>query len=111
MSRHEGFGAPPCQAISFGTPALFLECGGTESVLGRAGCVSREEGQNRFADRILELLANEEARAELLQEQSAAVRELSSGKVSQRLYAILERVSTRWEYSGPHAGRERPVFR
>ena len=93
MSRHEGFGAPVCQAVSFGTPSLFLECGGTESVLGAAGLV-RSEGRRQFADRVLELLASEDARLQLLQDQDAVVRQLCGSSVAPLLYSALSRLST-----------------
>lgn len=93
MSRHEGFGAPVCQAVSFGTPALFLECGGTESVLGAAGLV-RSEGQGNVADRVLELLASEEARLRLLRAQAVIIQLLDSASVAERLCSALSRLSS-----------------
>ena len=91
MSRHEGFGAPVCQAVSFGTPALFLECGGTESVFGAAGLV-RSERQGDFADRVVELLASQEARLRLLREQDAIVQSLYGPRVAPLLYSALKRL-------------------
>jgi glycosyltransferase involved in cell wall biosynthesis len=93
MSRHEGFGAPVCEAVSFGAPALFLECGGTESVFGAAGRVRRED-LDHFADRVLELLASEEARLGLLREQDAIVQLLCSSRVAQMLRSALRRLRT-----------------
>jgi len=95
MSRHEGFGAPVCEAISLGTPALFLECGGTESMLGRSGCISRAE-QDHFAGRVGELLSDGTLRQQLLAEQAAHVREFCREKVTQRLRAALKRLCERF---------------
>jgi len=110
MSRHEGFGAPVCQAVSFGTPALFLECGGTESVFGAAGLV-RKEGQGYFADRVLELLASEQARLRLLREQDAIVQQLYSSRVAPRLYSAIKQLSTVRDRGAQQVLTEEPARR
>ena len=67
-SLHEGFGLPACEAVVHDTPALYLECGGQESVLGHQGMVRLLE-RKRFGDEVSQLLSDESKRNRLLSEQ------------------------------------------
>lgn len=68
MSLHEGFGVPVLESIAYGTPALYLECGGQESVLNNVGLVNLSEKDN-FHMRIKEIIENESEYALLLKRQ------------------------------------------
>ena len=68
MSSHEGFGLPACEAVVRGTPALYLECGGTESILGQLGMVRLAE-RREFWRHMATLLLIERERNVLLQKQ------------------------------------------
>lgn len=67
-SLHEGFGLPACEAVMRDTPALYLECGGQESVLGQQGMVRLSE-RKRFGNEAAQLLSDESERNRLLSEQ------------------------------------------
>lgn len=68
VSRHEGFGLPACEAILAGTPSLYLECGGQESVLEGIGAVPLAD-ESSFPERVAALLRNEAARRLLWRDQ------------------------------------------
>jgi glycosyltransferase involved in cell wall biosynthesis len=90
-SLHEGFGLPPCEAVLRGTPALYLSCGGTETVLEGQGEVPRAQ-RWLFADRLANLLRSERLRRELLAAQTARVENCTTPKVLERaipLYSTL----------------------
>lgn len=90
-SLHEGFGLPICEAILAGTPALYLECGGTESILDSVGMTSIEEA-NDFGASILSLLENSSERLTLLQRQFLIAEQYSlknSEKIIYQMYSWL----------------------
>ena len=72
-SLHEGLGMPVCEAILNGTPAIYLECGGQESILNSIGMVELKK-ENVFATKILELIVNPEKKERLLQMQNKELR-------------------------------------
>ena len=72
-SLHEGLGMPVCEAILNGTPAIYLECGGQDSILNSIGMVDLKK-ENVFATKILELIVNSEKRERLLQMQNTELR-------------------------------------
>ena len=67
-SLHEGLGMPVCEAILHGTPAIYMECGGQESVLNSLGMIPLGNS-NKFADKVLELISDENKRNSLLEAQ------------------------------------------
>lgn len=83
-SLHEGFGLPHCEAVLQGTPATYLQCGGTEDVLDGQGLVPHAR-RATFGDEIAALLHNPGRRDDLLERQRAIVeryrREQLSGLV------------------------------
>ncbi len=81
MSLHEGFGLPVCEAIAQGTPALYLECGGTESVLEGHGMVPRSR-TSEFWRRTVEILGSESEREGLLSNQRSIVRRYEVPEIS-----------------------------
>lgn len=87
MSLHEGFGLPACESIMNGTPALYLECGGQESVLKNIGMVSIAD-QNNFYKYVIDLIVNEKCRKKLLQNQFDIVNNYSSPKIDKVIYDI-----------------------
>lgn len=89
LSLHEGFGVPVCQSVAAGTPALYLACGGTESVLNGVGCMWR--GQAEFAELVVEHLENPQLREELLSRQAPLVAQYRSEIVGQRLLEVARR--------------------
>jgi len=71
-SLHEGFGLPVCEAVARGTPALYLACGGTESVLAGEGCLPAPDAAS-FHESVERLLASADAREALLARQREAL--------------------------------------
>lgn len=63
-SHHEGFGLPVCESIAAGTPALYVECGGTEDVLNREGMIARAQ-EHVFPMFLAQLLVSEPSRQAL----------------------------------------------
>lgn len=72
MSTHEGFGVPACESIAFGTPALYLECGGQESILNNHGMVSLSQNKD-FHKHLTNLISNKNDRNILLNDQRKIV--------------------------------------
>jgi glycosyltransferase involved in cell wall biosynthesis len=87
MSLHEGFGLPVCEAVEHGTPALFIECGGTESVIGLDGMVKKDERVNFHCD-ILKLLNSNKLRDDLLKKQSIRVSEFKDPLIADNIKNI-----------------------
>ncbi len=76
MSLHEGLGIPVCESIYNGTPALYLECGGQESVLNSIGMIPLSH-RNSFHKYIYDLIIDKDKRDVLLQSQLKIVKELT----------------------------------
>ena len=70
LSRHEGFGLPACEAVIAGTPSLYLECGGQETVMEGVGVVPLER-RSEFAARVAAFLRDETTRRQLWIDQLA----------------------------------------
>lgn len=54
MSKHEGFGLPVCESLTYGTPAIYTKCGGQESIMNNIGLCK----ENEIPDAILSLITN-----------------------------------------------------
>jgi glycosyltransferase involved in cell wall biosynthesis len=90
MSLHEGFGVPACESIIHGTPALYIECGGQESILDRKGMVPLND-INRFSDYIIKYVMNHTDRKELQIDQFNIVKNYVSPAVDQQIYDTYHR--------------------
>ena len=77
MSLHEGFGLPICEAIVRGTPAVYLECGGTESVLEGVGAIPIKNAKS-FHLSLVALLQSFDDRMSLLLKQQAVLNPILS---------------------------------
>jgi alpha-1,3-rhamnosyl/mannosyltransferase len=64
-SRYEGFGLPVLEAMSLGTPVLAADTTALPEVVGGAGRLLSPDDPEAWADAMLELLADEPARAAL----------------------------------------------
>ncbi len=87
MSLHEGFGLPVCEAIAHGVPAVYLECGGTESVLNGLGMVPLQESE-RFWSFLAKFIESKQARGELLGRQKQAVNSCMLPKVEETIRSV-----------------------
>jgi glycosyltransferase involved in cell wall biosynthesis len=86
-SEHEGFGVPVMEAIAAGTPALYLPCGGTESVLEGVGCV--RSAQDLVAA-VAAHLKDETKRTSLLAKQQEFASKITSSSIADALLNILD---------------------
>lgn len=86
-SRHEGFGIPVLEAITAGTPAIYMRCGGTESVLRGEGCATSLE---MLVQSIRLHIENPAERVELLERQRRITKALTSSEVTESLIVALE---------------------
>jgi glycosyltransferase involved in cell wall biosynthesis len=89
MSLHEGFGLPICEAVVRGTPALYLECGGTESILGGYGMVRLAE-REQFWKYLIQLLESQSAREKLLNIQKSYVLNYTSPVIEKAIQSTYE---------------------
>lgn len=94
MSKHEGFGVPVCESILHGTPAVYLESGGQESVLNNLGMVSLKDEFN-FHKKIIELIEDDNMRSELLEGQLKIVKHYSFPNVLISSVSVFNKVLKR----------------
>jgi len=93
MSLHEGFGVPACESIANGTPALYLECGGQESVLEKIGMVQKNEA-DQFHTKIIEIISNEDMRQQLHEKQIDIVSKFISPEVDNLVFQAYKQIIT-----------------
>lgn len=84
MSKHEGFGLPVCESISFGTPALYTACGGQEIVLNNVGLVDEHKMDSAISD----YLFNSSLREELYKSQCDIIKQYQSPLVDKTIEII-----------------------
>lgn len=82
-SLHEGFGVPACESIANGTPAIYLKCGGQESVLENIGLVSESQ---LFYSKIIDLVTDDVKRNRLYLSQINIVNKLVSPEVNKKVF-------------------------
>lgn len=90
-SLHEGFGVPACESIASGTPALYLESGGQESVLKKIGMVSKKE-ESLFYKYLTDFVLNKHKRQLLYEDQIKIVNKLISPQVDKLIFEIYKRI-------------------
>lgn len=86
-ASHEGFGLPACEAIASGTPAIYVECGGTESILDGHGMVPAKERDSMWRY-IVTLLRDRESYAELLAAQQQCVSKFTYPTVAETIKSV-----------------------
>lgn len=90
-SLHEGFGVPACESIANGTPALYIECGGQESVLRKIGMIPKNE-EDLFYNEIIKIVLNEDKRKQLYKQQIEIVSKLISPEVDKQILEIYKQI-------------------
>ncbi len=90
-SLHEGFGLPVCEAVAAGCPALYLECGGTETVLSGYGMVPLAE-RDHFWRFVVDCLSQVQARQQLLTAQNAQVQKCMRPEVTDIVQSVYSRL-------------------
>lgn len=86
LSKHEGFGLPACESVINGTPAIYLPCGGQESVLYNTGVYQDET----IKDGIVELLNHEEKLSALLSQQKNIVERYTTPSIDEKIKETYE---------------------
>jgi glycosyltransferase involved in cell wall biosynthesis len=84
-SLHEGFGVPACESIANGTPAIYLESGGQESVLNSIGLVKEKD---LFYSHIIDLILESKKLEELLEKQKKIVNKLIQPEINKKVFEI-----------------------
>lgn len=90
MSLHEGFGVPVCESILNGTPAIYLESGGQESILDNIGKISKKDANN-FYKYIEDLILSKRKRDMLLDKQFSIAKKFLSPEVNDIVYRTYQR--------------------
>ena len=90
MSLHEGFGVPACESIVHGTPALYIESGGQESVLNNIGMVPSKDITS-YSDYVIKYVTNIVERDTLLLKQFDIVKNYMSPSIDQQIYETYKR--------------------
>ena len=98
MSLHEGFGVPVCESIANGTPAVYLECGGQESVLNNVGMVCLKE-KDIFYEYIIELVMDKQKMSILYEEQISIVNNFMSPQVDACVSDIYKDIINSQQYT------------
>lgn len=91
MSLHEGFGVPVCESVANGTPAIYLMCGGQESILNNYGMVKLIQ-KDQYSDYLLYMILNVQARNQLLLKQQEAVSRYIMPEVNKIIYETYKNV-------------------
>lgn len=90
MSLHEGFGVPVCESILNGTPAIYLESGGQESILNNFGKISKLES-DVFHKYIYNLIMSKKQRDKLLSQQYRIVKKYTYPEINKIVYNAYRR--------------------
>jgi glycosyltransferase involved in cell wall biosynthesis len=90
-STHEAFGVPVQEAISFGVPAVYRACGGTESVLNGLGLL-RGSNPEEIAGELADLIEDAAKRNALLESQRELLPQFSKEAVGLSLRNAVSRL-------------------
>lgn len=94
-SRYEGFGLPPLEAISCGTPAIVSKAGSLPEVIGDGGISLDSDDTELWAESILRVLEDGELRNALVGSALRRARQFSWRRTAQITRATYERVCDR----------------
>lgn len=84
-SLHEGFGVPACESIANGTPSIYLESGGQESVLKSIGLIKEKD---LFYSHIVDLISDSKKLEELVEKQTKIVNKLIKPEINKKVFEI-----------------------
>lgn len=90
-SLHEGFGLPVVEAIAHGCPAVYVECGGTETLLAKLGMVPAAEVDS-YWERLVELLSQPDRLEALGRAQAAKAQDFSPSRVQAEIGRVYGRL-------------------
>ena len=93
-SEHEGFGVPLLEAMAFDKPILARECAAIPETLGGAGfLVPGADGPQLYAEAIMELVANERLRDDLIRRGRERLADFDTSTTKRELLAALLEVA------------------
>ena len=89
-SEHEGFGVPLLEAMAFDKPILARDCAAIPETLGGAGfLVPGADGPELYAEAIMELVANERLRDDLIRRGRERLTSFDTSRTKRALLAAL----------------------
>ena len=89
-SLYEGFGLPPPEAMACGTPVISSNTSSLSEVLGDAAILIDPNDTNKWAEKIREVLTNENLRKELKQKGLERVKRFSWERAAQDTLRVYE---------------------
>lgn len=92
VSRHEGFGLPPLEAMSCGVPVVASNCSSLPEVIGDAGFILDPDDERQIAGSIIATIVQEELAAELKQKGLAQAANFSWEKTATETLLIYDRL-------------------
>ena len=91
MSKHEGFGLPVCESLTYGTPAIYTSCGGQESIMNNIGLCKEQE----MSKVIYSFLQNNELLEELFNKELNIVKQYQEPEICKTIEKIYGRFFTK----------------
>lgn len=92
ISRHEGFGLPPLEAMSCGVPVVASNCSSIPEVIGDAGFTLDPDDERQIAGSIIATIVQEELAAELKQKGLAQAASFSWEKTATETLLVYDRI-------------------
>ncbi len=89
MSHHEGFGVPPLEAMSFGTPVVALAEAATPEIVGPGGLLMNEYDPARLAELLYDVAHDETLRQTLIAAGDKRLADFSREKTTARFKEVL----------------------
>lgn len=91
-SLYEGFGFPPLEAISCGTPVISSNTSSLPEVIGEAGILIPPKNENLWAEKMVQISRNTNLREELSQKGLVQAKKFSWEKTAEEVVKVYEEV-------------------
>jgi glycosyltransferase involved in cell wall biosynthesis len=92
VSRHEGFGLPPLEAMACGVPVVTSNCSSLPEVIGDAGFVLDPDDERQIGGSIIATIVQEDLAAELKQKGLAQAANFSWEKTATETLMVYDRL-------------------
>jgi glycosyltransferase involved in cell wall biosynthesis len=92
VSRHEGFGLPPLEAMSCGVPVVTSNCSSLPEVIGNAGFTLDPDDERQIAGSIIATIVQENLAAELRQKGLARAANFSWEKTATETLMVYDQL-------------------
>lgn len=93
LSRHEGFGVPPLEAMSFGTPVVALGEAATPEIVADGGIVVDRFDPATLAELLYDVAHDDALRAKLIEAGYRRLAHLSAEKATARFKEVVEAIT------------------